>query len=72
MNIKNKIRSKTASIKTKLGFCCYHGCCKRAVAEMQIPVLNVKRGLCPEHLKEFNKKLTGSAILRDVDIEVDE
>lgn len=47
----------TAFIKSKLGICCSDKCFGRAVVEVNIPAVKVKRCLCEKHALEFKNIL---------------
>lgn len=51
----NKISRK---IKRMFGLCEYRGCVRRTYADVEIPAINVKRGLCIKHTEIFTKGST--------------
>jgi hypothetical protein len=55
--MKNKWIRALAFIKSKLGICCSNRCFKRAVVEVNIPAIKVKRCLCEIHALEFQNIL---------------
>jgi hypothetical protein len=55
--MKNKWIRALACIKSKLGICCTDKCFKRAVVEINISAVKVKRCLCEKHALEFQNIL---------------
>lgn len=53
--MSNKIDSIIRKIKKFLGLCEYKHCFHRSIAEINIPAINVKRGICNKHLQEIMK-----------------
>lgn len=65
--MKDRLIVLNAAIKTKLGLCCSKGCFHKAVADVSLPQVNVKRGLCNKHLKELRKHFMGGKIIMEVE-----
>ncbi|NFG59681.1 hypothetical protein FC778_13445 [Clostridium botulinum] len=53
--MRNKLIAWNVAIKTKLGLCCSKGCFHRAVVDVNLPQVNVKRCLCDKYLRNCRK-----------------
>lgn len=65
--MKDKLIVLNEAIKTKLGLCCSKGCFHRAVVDVNLPQVNIKRCLCDKHLKKLQKKLSGGTLVMEVE-----
>ena len=69
--MKGVIIKTKAFIKQKLGLCNTNGCCEKAIGEIRIDCIKVKRSLCQKHL-ELYKKLTEKEYSVGIDLAKEE
>lgn len=62
------MRNLFLKIKGLLGFCQCVNCWHRAVAEMEIKLINKKLNVCDEHME----KILSKSVLKEIFIEIEE